>query len=102
MDIKNLDLETLEKRVSQNKARLNQLKMQDTQRLLKEDKRLQILIGMATLAELQDLISTDSDSYRVKQRQLQEMLDKYISRQRDRDFLNEFNFIDDDIQSSSS
>lgn len=96
MDIKNLDLETLENKVSQNKARLNQLKTQDIQRLLKEDKRLQILIGMATLAELQDLISTDSDRYRVKQRQLQELLDKYTSRQRDREFLNEFNFIDDE------
>ena len=100
MNIKNLDLETLEQRVSQNKARVNRLKMQDTQRLLKEDKRLQILIGMATLAELQDLISTDLDRYHVKQRQLQELLNQYTHRQRDREFLNEFNFIDDDIQSS--
>lgn len=96
MDIKTLNLETLEQRVSQNKARLNQLKTQDTQRLLKEDKRLQILIGIATLAELQDLISTDLDSYHAKQRQLQELLDKYTPRQRDREFLNQFNFIDDE------
>ena len=102
MDIKNLNLETLEQRISQNKARVNRLKTQDTQRLLKEDKRLQILIGIATLAEFQDLISTDLDRYHAKQRQLQELLDKYTSRQRDREFLNEFNFIDDDIQSSSS
>lgn len=96
MDIKNLDLETLENKVSQNKARLNQLKTQDIQRLLKEDKRLQILIGIATLAELQDLISTDLDSYHVKQRQLQELLNKYTPRQRDREFLSQFNFIDDE------
>ena len=95
MDIKNLNLETLEQRISQNKARVNRLKTQDTQRLLKEDKRLQILIGMATLAELQDLISTDSDRYHAKQRQLQELLDKYTLRQRDREFLSQFNFIDD-------
>lgn len=96
MDIKNLDLETLENKVSQNKARLNQLKTQDIQRILKEDKRLQILIGIATLAELQDLISTDLDSYHVKQRQLQELLNKYTPRQRDREFLSQFNFIDDE------
>ena len=35
MDIKNLNLETLEQRISQNKARVNRLKTQDTQRLLK-------------------------------------------------------------------
>ncbi len=95
MDIKNLNLETLEQRISQNKARVNRLKTQDTQRLLKEDKRLQILIGIATLAEFQDLISTDLDRYHAKQRQLQELLDKYTLRQRDREFLSQFNFIDD-------
>lgn len=96
MDIKNLDLETLENKVSQNKARVNQLKTQDIQRLLKEDKRLQILIGIATLAELQDLISTDLGGYHVKQRQLQELLSKYTARQRDKEFLSQFNLINDE------
>lgn len=95
MNIKNLNLNALEEKVNQNKARLNQLKAQETQRLLKEDKRLPILIGTATLAELHDLISTDLDNYHLRQHQLQALLDKYTIKQRDREFLTQFNFVND-------
>lgn len=72
---------------------LARLEAQDTHRALKEDKRLQILIGMAYLTELDLLITSDTQAYELEKMKLQEILTKHTSRQRDREFLAEFDLI---------
>ena len=77
----------------QNRARIKQLEAQETYSLLKKDKRLKILIGTAILAELHALTSTDREAYQSKMNQLRDTLNEYTSRQRDKEFLMEFDSI---------
>lgn len=92
MDIEKLTLEELEQRNNQNQNRLQRIQAQQIQRRIKENKRLQILIGMATLAQCNNLVD-DSEQYHLKMNELKEMLDQYIPRERDREFLKEFGFL---------
>lgn len=92
MNTEKLTLEELEQRNNQNQNRMNRLQAQMVQRSIKEDKRLQILIGMATLAQCYELVD-NSEQYRLKMNELKEMLDHYIPRERDREFLKEFGFL---------
>ncbi len=73
--------------------RLARLQAQDTQFALKQDKRLQILIGTALLAELELLITSDTQAYELEKIKLREILTKHTSRQRDREFLAELDLI---------
>jgi|688.fasta_scaffold194005_2 hypothetical protein len=92
MDINTLTLAELEQQDTYHQHRLNRLQNQQRQRSLKEDKRLELLIGMATLAHLHDLID-DANQYSIDIDKLKAILDRYIHRERDREFLKAFNFL---------